>query len=183
LFNLMSEPWEVTVTKSNYSNLRGITPWLKVAHLAEAFNTIVVPTSATEVHAGLCCAVPNAPYLEYSTQLASFSRIPVAVEYGSILPPTNPGVGLELDLGLVAQSNVLGIILEYPPSKAPPAVPKAEPTAAPVAKAEEPKMEEPKHEEMKKEEMKKEEPKEKEHKKKDKKEKKEKEEAKKEEHH
>jgi len=167
-----------SVVQLNVGSVGGITPWLKIAHLAEAFNAIVVPSSATEVHVGLCCAVPNAPYLEYFPQLSAYAKVPVSVEMGLVLAPTNPGVGLDLDLGLIVKSNVLGAILEYPPSKThvppPPSSPKVEPKKEDArkeeAKKEEPKKEEPKKEEPKKEESNKEEPKKEEPKKEEKKE-------------
>ena len=37
----------------------GITPWLKVAHLAETFNVEVCPHFLMELHVSLAAAVPN----------------------------------------------------------------------------------------------------------------------------
>lgn len=37
----------------------GITPWLKVAHMAEAMNIAVCPHFLMELHVSLVCAIPN----------------------------------------------------------------------------------------------------------------------------
>ena len=43
----------------------GITPWLKVAHLAESCNLAVAPHFLMELHVSLTTAVPNGAWLEY----------------------------------------------------------------------------------------------------------------------
>jgi L-alanine-DL-glutamate epimerase-like enolase superfamily enzyme len=47
----------------------GITPWLKVAHLAECCNLAVAPHFLMELHVSLTTAVPNGAWLEYIPQL------------------------------------------------------------------------------------------------------------------
>ena len=42
------------------ARIGGITPWLKAAHLAEAFNVQVAPHFLMELHVSLAAAVPNA---------------------------------------------------------------------------------------------------------------------------
>ena len=51
------------------ARIGGVTPWLKTAHLAETFNVRVCPHFLMELHVALCCAVPNARWLEYIPQL------------------------------------------------------------------------------------------------------------------
>jgi L-alanine-DL-glutamate epimerase-like enolase superfamily enzyme len=46
------------------TNLGGITPWLKVAHLAEAHNLPVTTHGVHDLHVHCLAAVPNASYLE-----------------------------------------------------------------------------------------------------------------------
>lgn len=58
-----------SVIQVDVARIGGITPWLKVAHLAESFNIPVCPHFLMELHVALCCAVPNARWLEYIPQL------------------------------------------------------------------------------------------------------------------
>ena len=57
------------IVQADVARVGGITPWLKIAHLAEAFNIPVCPHFLMELHVSIVCAVPNAPTLEYIPQL------------------------------------------------------------------------------------------------------------------
>ena len=50
------------------ARIGGITPWIKVAHMAEAYNVSVCPHFLMELHVSLVCAVNNTPWLEYIPQ-------------------------------------------------------------------------------------------------------------------
>jgi L-alanine-DL-glutamate epimerase-like enolase superfamily enzyme len=50
-----------------------------------------------EIHLGLCCAVPNATWLEHIPQLDDITRSRVAIEDGYALPSDRPGLGIEWD--------------------------------------------------------------------------------------
>ena len=75
----------------------GITPWLKVAHLAETFNVQVCPHYLMEIHLGLCCAVPNATWLEHIPQLDDITTSRVVIQNGYAMPSNQPGLGIEWD--------------------------------------------------------------------------------------
>ncbi|HTS54284.1 MAG TPA: mandelate racemase/muconate lactonizing enzyme family protein [Burkholderiales bacterium] len=75
----------------------GITPWLKVAHLAETFNVQVCPHYLMEIHLGLCCAVPNATWLEHIPQLDDITVSRIAIKDGYALASPQPGLGIEWD--------------------------------------------------------------------------------------
>ena len=75
----------------------GITPWLKVAHLAETFNVQVCPHYLMEIHLGLCCAVPNATWLEHIPQLDEITRSRIPIEDGYAVPSAQPGLGIDWD--------------------------------------------------------------------------------------
>ena len=64
------------------ARIGGITPWLKVAHLAETFNVPVCPHFLMELHVALCCAVPNARWVEYIPQLDTLTQAGMRVETG-----------------------------------------------------------------------------------------------------
>jgi L-alanine-DL-glutamate epimerase-like enolase superfamily enzyme len=82
------------VIQVDVARIGGITPWLKVAHLAEAANVAVCPHFLMELHVSLCCAVPNSRYLEHIPQLRAITHDEIAVEGGNALAPAAPGLGI-----------------------------------------------------------------------------------------
>jgi L-alanine-DL-glutamate epimerase-like enolase superfamily enzyme len=75
----------------------GITQWLKVAGMAEAFNLPVVSHLIPEVHVHLIGAVPNGLTVEYMPWLVPlFKEVPV-MQNGELSMPAKPGLGLEFD--------------------------------------------------------------------------------------
>ena len=86
-----------SVIQADVARIGGITPWLKAAHLAEAFNVPICPHFLMELHVSLVCAVPNAPVLEYIPQLGDVTRTPMRIEDGRAFPPDEPGIGVDWD--------------------------------------------------------------------------------------
>ena len=75
----------------------GITPWLKIAGMAEAFNLPVVSHGVPEIHVHLVGAVPNGLTVEYMPRLFHlWEEVPVPVD-GALAMPTAPGLGLKFD--------------------------------------------------------------------------------------
>jgi L-alanine-DL-glutamate epimerase-like enolase superfamily enzyme len=89
------------VVQVDVARIGGITPWLKVAHLAEAFNVVVCPHFLMELHLSLVCAVPNSAYLEHIPQLRAITRNEIEVVDGRALAPTAAGLGIEWDLDAI----------------------------------------------------------------------------------
>lgn len=85
------------IVQADVARVGGITPWLKIAHLAEAHNVPVCPHFLMELHVSLCCAVPNSRYLEHIPQLRAVTRGELAVVDGAALAPHTPGLGIEWD--------------------------------------------------------------------------------------
>lgn len=85
------------VVQVDVARVGGITPWLKVAHLAEAHNVVVCPHFLMELHISLCCAVPNSRYLEHIPQLRAITRREIQIDGGAALAPTAPGLGIDWD--------------------------------------------------------------------------------------
>ncbi len=85
------------IVQVDVARVGGITPWLKVAHLAEACNLAVAPHFLMELHVSLCAAVPNAAWLEHIPQLDAVATSRVAIEDGRAKPPLTPGIGIEWD--------------------------------------------------------------------------------------
>ena len=76
----------------------GITPWMKVAHLADAHGLPVTSHGAHEVHVHLLAAVPNAAYLEvHGFGLEQFMAQPLEMKDGLAIAPDRPGHGIEFD--------------------------------------------------------------------------------------
>src|SRR5204863_1726348 len=86
-----------TVVQVDCARIGGITPWLKVAHLAESFNVAVCPHFLMELHVSLTAAVPNGAWVEYIPQLDAITTSRLAMDDGYALPPSTPGLGIEWD--------------------------------------------------------------------------------------
>ena len=84
------------IVQADVARVGGITPWLKVAHMAEAHNMAICPHFLMELHVSLVCAVPNAPWLEYIPQLDNVAA-PMARDGGTAVAPTAPGIGIDWD--------------------------------------------------------------------------------------
>ncbi len=72
----------------------GITQWMKVAGMAEAFNLPVVSHLIPEVHVHLIAAVPNGHIVEYMPWTRTLFDNPVLPIKGEMAVPTAPGLGL-----------------------------------------------------------------------------------------
>ncbi len=78
----------------------GITPFMKIAHLAEAHGLPVISHGAHDLHVHLLAACPNTAYLEWHAfGLEKFMANPLTVEDGLATAPDRPGHGIEFDWG------------------------------------------------------------------------------------
>ena len=89
------------IVQVDAARVGGITPWLKVAHAAEACNVQVAPHFLMELHVSLACAVPNGMYVEHIPQLGAIVRNGLVIEDGWIRPPESPGIGIDWDLDAI----------------------------------------------------------------------------------
>lgn len=94
------------------ARIGGITPWLKVAHMAEAFNVAVCPHFLMELHVSLVCAVPNGWMLEYIPQLDAITASRLDLRGGRAHAPEAPGLGIEWDREAIAARLVPGSAAE-----------------------------------------------------------------------
>jgi L-alanine-DL-glutamate epimerase-like enolase superfamily enzyme len=88
------------------ARIGGITPWLKVAHLAESFNVQVAPHFLMELHVSLAAAVPNSLYVEYIPQLRAVTTQEVQIEDGYAITPSQPGLGIAWDREAIERTRV-----------------------------------------------------------------------------
>jgi L-alanine-DL-glutamate epimerase-like enolase superfamily enzyme len=97
-----------SIVQVDVARIGGITPWLKVAHLAECFNVPVCPHFLMELHVSLCAAVPNARWVEYIPQLDTLTTEPMRIEDGHAIPSDAPGLGIAWDFPAIEQQAVHG---------------------------------------------------------------------------
>ncbi len=80
------------------SNIGGITGWLKVADMAQAFNLPVCSHGMHELHVSLMASQPNAGYLEvHSFPIDSYTTHPIKLVNGLAKAPDIPGTGVCFD--------------------------------------------------------------------------------------
>jgi L-alanine-DL-glutamate epimerase-like enolase superfamily enzyme len=72
----------------------GVTPWLKIAGMAEAFNLPVVSHVIPEFHAHLIAGVPNGLTVEYMPWMLKLFEETPALDKGELALPDTPGFGL-----------------------------------------------------------------------------------------
>ena len=97
-----------SIVQADVARVGGITPWLKVAHLAECFNVPICPHFLMELHVSLCAAVPNARWVEYIPQIDSLTAEPMRIEHGHAIPSNEPGLGIAWDFQAIAKATVPG---------------------------------------------------------------------------
>jgi L-alanine-DL-glutamate epimerase-like enolase superfamily enzyme len=90
-----------SIVQPDVARIGGITPWLKVAHLAEAFNVAVCPHFLMELHVSLTAAAPNAAWVEYIPQLDDLTTSRLAIANGCAVAPSAPGLGIEWDFAAI----------------------------------------------------------------------------------
>ncbi len=97
-----------SIVQVDVARIGGITPWLKVAHLAETFNIAVCPHFLMELHVALCAAVPNARWVEYIPQLDSLTQSGMRIENGHAIPSGDAGLGIDWDFAAIDRQTVAG---------------------------------------------------------------------------
>jgi len=96
-FRHMLEARSVDIVMIDQVRCGGITPWLKIAGMAEAFNLPVVSHGVPEIHVHLVGAAPNGLTVEYMPRLFRlWDRVPAPVN-GMIPMPSAPGLGLKFN--------------------------------------------------------------------------------------
>jgi L-alanine-DL-glutamate epimerase-like enolase superfamily enzyme len=88
----------VTYPEPDVTNCGGVTPFMKIAHLAEAFNLPVTSHGAHDVTVHLLAACSNRSYLEaHGFGLDRYIAEPLRIEDGVAVAPERPGHGIEFD--------------------------------------------------------------------------------------
>ncbi len=97
-FKQMIAAGGVTFPEADVTNCGGVTAFVKIAHLAEAFNLPITSHGAHDVTVQLLAAVPNRSYLEvHGFGLERFLTHQFDLAEGLATAPERPGHGVELD--------------------------------------------------------------------------------------
>ena len=96
-FRHLLEARSIDIPMIDLLRVGGITQWMKVAGMAEAFNLPVVSHLVPEIHVHLVAAAPNGLTVEYMPwTLQLFEETP-KLERGQLVVPQKPGLGLAFD--------------------------------------------------------------------------------------
>ncbi len=105
-FRHMLEARAIDIVMIDLLRVGGITQWMKVAGMAEAFNVPVVSHLVPEIHVHLVAAIPNGLTVEYMPwTLALFEETP-PIERGELVVPAKPGLGLAFDQAAIRRFQV-----------------------------------------------------------------------------
>jgi L-alanine-DL-glutamate epimerase-like enolase superfamily enzyme len=88
----------VTYPEPDVTTCGGVTPFMKIAHLAEAFGLPVTTHGAHDVTVHLLAACPNRSYLEaHGFGLDRYIAEPLRIEEGFAVASDRPGHGIAFD--------------------------------------------------------------------------------------
>jgi L-alanine-DL-glutamate epimerase-like enolase superfamily enzyme len=105
-FRHLLEARSIDIVMIDLLRVGGITQWMKVAGMAEAFNLPVVSHLVPELHVHLMAAVSNGLTVEYMPwSLRLFVQTP-AIEDGQLVVPTAPGLGLAFDQAAIKRYQI-----------------------------------------------------------------------------
>ncbi|MEX2618022.1 MAG: mandelate racemase/muconate lactonizing enzyme family protein [Alphaproteobacteria bacterium] len=101
-FRQMIEARSVDIVMVDIVRAGGVTQWMKIAGMAEAFNLPIVSHVMPEILVHLVAACPNGLTVEYMPwMLALYEETPV-IDKGDLILPTAPGLGLKFDEKAIA---------------------------------------------------------------------------------
>jgi L-alanine-DL-glutamate epimerase-like enolase superfamily enzyme len=105
-FRHMLEARSIDVVMIDLLRVGGITPWLKVAGMAEAFNLQVISHVLPEIHVHLIAGIPNGLTVEYMPWTIGLWEETPTIEGGQIVAPQKPGLGLTFDVDALKRYQV-----------------------------------------------------------------------------
>ncbi len=96
-FRHMIESRSIDIVMIDLLRAGGITQWMKIAGMAEAFNLPVVSHLVPELHVHLIAAIPNGLTVEYMPWTLRLWEDTPKLERGELVVPAKPGLGLAFD--------------------------------------------------------------------------------------
>ena len=101
-FRHMIEARSVDIVMVDIVRVGGVTQWMKVAGMAEAFNLPIVSHVMPEILVHVVAAAPNGLTVEYMPWMLALYEETPAIENGMLVLPNKPGLGLKFDEKAVA---------------------------------------------------------------------------------
>ncbi len=105
-FRTLLEARAVDVVILDLARVGGVTPWRKIAALAQAHRVAVCGHVVPEIQVHLLAAVPNGHLVEYVPRSAGILESMPRIEHGELVAPPGPGLGLALDEAAVRRHQV-----------------------------------------------------------------------------
>jgi L-alanine-DL-glutamate epimerase-like enolase superfamily enzyme len=105
-FRHLLETRSVDIAMIDLLRAGGITQWMKIAGMAEAFNVPVVSHLIPEIHVHLVAAIPNGLTVEYMPWTLRLYEEAPAMEGGRLVVPKKPGLGLAFDQAAIKKYQV-----------------------------------------------------------------------------
>ena len=96
-FRHMIEARSVDVVMVDLARVGGVTQWMKVAAMAEAFNLPIVSHVMPEILLHMVAACPNGLTVEYMPWMLCLYEETPKIEDGHLILPQKPGLGLKFD--------------------------------------------------------------------------------------
>ena len=100
-FRHMLEHRSIDIVMIDLLRAGGVTQWMKIAGMAEAFNLPVVSHLIPEFHVHLIAAIPNGLTVEYMPWTLELFEDTPALEAGQLVVPRKPGFGLSFDAAAI----------------------------------------------------------------------------------
>ena len=105
-FRTLLEARAVDVVILDLARVGGVTPWRKIAALAQAHHVPVCGHVVPEIQVHLLCAVPNGHLVEYVPRSSGILTTMPRIENAELVAPSAPGLGLSLDPGALERYRV-----------------------------------------------------------------------------
>jgi len=102
----MIEARSVDIVMVDIARVGGVSPWMKVAGMAEAFNLPIVSHVMPEILVHVVAACPNGLTVEYMPWMLALYEETPAIEDGMLVLPDKPGLGLKFDEKAIASFTV-----------------------------------------------------------------------------
>jgi L-talarate/galactarate dehydratase len=96
-FRQMIEARSVDIVMVDIVRAGGVTQWMKIAGMAEAFNLPIVSHVMPEILCHVVAACPNGLTVEYMPWMLALYEETPAIENGMLVMPDKPGLGLKFD--------------------------------------------------------------------------------------
>ncbi len=96
-FRQMMEAHSVDIIMVDIIRAGGVTQWMKIAGMAEAFNLPIVSHVMPEILVHLVAAAPNGLTVEYMPWMLALYEETPAIENGMLILSDKPGLGLKFD--------------------------------------------------------------------------------------